>query len=181
MYILTNLSLQWNDSTWRTPHDRMIRIHPSQPSEIPVYHFSHPCAAVTPDAVTLMTLKRNGNHADQLGTRKIGKSQVASGWGSMLSLPRAQVQSLVGGTKIPQKRKKKRKILFTFNYSFSSALPLCMLLFFCLKSLFYWQHILPAGHKFPLFSLLWESLHFSFTFEDSLAGNWRLGWWCLLS
>lgn len=73
----------------------MIRIHPSQPSEIPVYHFSHPCAAVTPDAVTLMTLKKNGNHADQLGIRKIGKSRVASGWGSMLSLPRAQVQSLV--------------------------------------------------------------------------------------
>ena len=52
---------------------------------------------------------------------------------------------------------------------------------FCLKSLFYWQRILPTGHKFPLFSLLWEGLHFSFTFEDSLAGNWRLSWWSLLS
>ena len=64
----------------RRPHDRMLPTHPSQPSEIPVHHFTHLLTAVTPDTVTMTTLK-SGNHADQLGIRKIGKSQAVQWFG----------------------------------------------------------------------------------------------------
>ena len=69
---------------------------------------------------------------------------------------------------------KKNKLLnFTFTYSFSDARSLCRsefvnyIIFLLSKNFF--QHLLQdrsTGNKFPQFLFVWESLYFSFTFEE---------------